>query len=66
MIKTRRRFKQTTTLQDRLASFAQEVRDKASSLPPGDERQELLMKARQADAASHLDDLITPEGRTLK
>jgi hypothetical protein len=66
MIRTRRRFKQTTSLQDRLAAFAQEVRDKASSLPPGNERQELLKKARQADTASHLNDLINSEGPTPK
>ena len=66
MIRTRRRFKQTTSLQDRLAAFAQEVRDKAASLPPGNEKQELLTKARQADTASHLNHLINSEGPTPK
>jgi hypothetical protein len=52
---TRRRFKQESTLQDRLASFAREARQKASLLPPGAEQEALLDKARQADAALRLD-----------
>jgi hypothetical protein len=47
--------KQTISLKERLASFAKEVRTKASRLPPGDERDTLLKKARQADTAAHLD-----------
>ena len=66
MTKTRRRFKQTTTLEDRLATFAQDAREKASLLPAGVERQALLKKARQADEASQLNHLISPEGRTTK
>src|ERR1700760_2881676 len=31
----RRRFKQSKSLKDRLASFAKAIRDKASDLPPG-------------------------------
>jgi hypothetical protein len=66
MMKTRRRFKQATTLHDRLAIFEKEMRDRASSLPPGDERQELLTKARQADAASQFDHLISLQAPTPK
>jgi hypothetical protein len=51
----RRRFKQTTSLKERLASFARQVRDKASRLPPGAERDAMLKKASQADTAAHLD-----------
>ena len=51
----RRRFKQTTPLKDRLTDFAVEARQKATELPPGPERDEMLKKARQADTASHLD-----------
>ena len=51
----RRRFKQTTSLKERLASFAKQVRDKASQLPPGAERDAMLKKASQADTAAHLD-----------
>lgn len=56
----RRRFKQTTSLRDRLASFAKEAREKASQLPLGPERDDLLKKARQADTASHLEDWLQP------
>jgi hypothetical protein len=52
---TRRRFKQESTLQDRLTCFAREARQKASLLPPGAEQDALLDKARQADAALRLD-----------
>ena len=51
---TRRRVKQVSSLQDRLASFAQQARHKASLLPPGTEQDTLLEKARQADAALRL------------
>ena len=40
-------------LRDRLASFAKDTRERAASLPAGNERDELLRKARQADTASN-------------
>jgi hypothetical protein len=52
----RRRSKQTISLKDRLAAFAKETLEKASLLPPGAEREDLLLRARRADTASHLDD----------
>ena len=58
----RRRFKQTVSLQDRLASFSKEARSRANTLPPGPERDGLLKKARQADTASHLDDWVNSPG----
>ncbi len=51
----RRRFKQTLTLPDRLKTFAEDLKAKASELPPGQERDPLLKKARQAEIASHID-----------
>jgi len=62
MIKRRRRVKQTTALHERLIAFAHEAREKASSLPAGRERQDLLNKAGQADAAAHLDEWISSRG----
>jgi hypothetical protein len=47
-------------LQDRIASFAREVRERASQLPPGKEKDDLLRKGRIADMASHLDDWANP------
>jgi hypothetical protein len=58
----RRRSKQPTSLKDRLASFATEVRDKASLLRPGPERDALLKKARQADTAARIDDWANSQG----
>ncbi len=58
----RLRFKQTTFLKDRLATFTQEARAKAAKLAPGMERNELLLKARRADVASHLNEWINSPG----
>jgi hypothetical protein len=61
-MKKRHRFKQTTTLKERLASFADEARVRASLLRAGTEKDMLLKKARQADTASHFDDLVSSPG----
>jgi hypothetical protein len=58
----RRRIKQTVSLKDRLASFANEVREKALQLRPGPERDALLKKARQADTAANLDEWANSPG----
>jgi hypothetical protein len=50
----RRRFKQTLSLQDRLAAFAGEMRESAAAMPPGPERDNLLKRAGQADNALDL------------
>ena len=44
MVKCRSRHKQTTSLQDRLARFSREVRERAVGLPPGEEREALMKK----------------------
>jgi hypothetical protein len=54
----RNRFKQTTSLQERLFAFAEKSREKASHLPPGLERHDLLEKAREADTTARLEDWI--------
>jgi hypothetical protein len=61
-MKKRRRFKPTMPLRDRLASFANSAREKAAQLAPGPEQKELLLKARRADTASHLDDWANSQG----
>ena len=58
----RRRFHQTKSLQDRLAAWAEEVREQAAKLPAGPERDALLKKLRQADTASHLEDWANSPG----
>jgi hypothetical protein len=44
------------SFQDRLAVFAQDAREKASRLPPGPARSDLLQKASRADEAAQLED----------
>ena len=58
----RRRFKQTTSLQERLAAFAESARNKAIALPPGSEQDDLLERARQADTALHIEDWLNSPG----
>jgi hypothetical protein len=55
MIKKRRRFKQTTTLAERLTAQAGRLRNQARSLPPGSEQTELWQKVRQAETALRVD-----------
>ena len=62
MTKTRRRFKQAHSLQDRLAAFAQDARERAAKLAPGRIKDDLLRKARQADIATHLDEWVNSPG----
>lgn len=61
-MKRRRRFKQTTSLKERLMAFAEEVREQASSLPPGPKREDLLKRASQADTAAHIDEWVNSSG----
>ena len=61
MFRQRRRFKQLESLQDRLMKFAKEAREKASRLPPGSEREDILRKARQAETAFHMDDWLSSQ-----
>lgn len=56
------RYTQETTLQDKLIAFAKDTREKASLLPPGLERRDLLRKAGQADTAADLDGWLNSPG----
>jgi hypothetical protein len=59
---TRRRFKQVTSLKDRLIQEAESLRKQAQEMPPGIRRDELLMKAREAEAAARIDDWLASPG----
>lgn len=50
----RRRFKQTDSLETRLAQFAQDMCDRAEKAP-GEERADLLKRAYNADQAIELE-----------
>jgi len=55
----RRVFKQTTSLKERLAKEATQLRKQAQATPPGFERELLVRKARRAEAASHMIEWLT-------
>jgi hypothetical protein len=58
----RRRFKQTETLEQRLAGEARRLREEARLLPPCPARNEALRKARQAETASQLSGWLRSPG----
>ncbi|MTV11694.1 hypothetical protein [Bradyrhizobium sp. BR2003] len=62
MKKSRNRAKQTTSLQDRLNAFADDVFHKAAQLPPGVERDQLLKRARRAEIAADIDQWASSSG----
>lgn len=62
MLERRRFTPQSMPLKDRLAAFADDLREKASLLKPGREHDELLCKARQADTAAHLNEWANSPG----
>ena len=62
MIKKRNRKRPMLSFQERLNKFTQEARAAARTLPPGAERHELMLKARQGEAAATIDRwLSSPE-----
>jgi hypothetical protein len=59
----RRRFKQTLTLEERLAKEAQRLREEAQKLPPGPGQADLLQKAREDEMVAEMAGWITSRGR---
>ncbi|MBB4427853.1 hypothetical protein GGD66_006436 [Bradyrhizobium sp. CIR48] len=51
---TRRRFKQTRSLEERLAEEAKRLREQAELLPHGPLRDQIVRKARQCETGSHM------------
>jgi hypothetical protein len=58
----RRRFKQTESLEARLAEEAKRLREEAKALPPGAVREALLRKARQAETGAHMSEWLRSPG----
>jgi hypothetical protein len=58
----RLRIKHISTLQQRLAMFAEHAKEQASSLPNGPEKDAALQRARQADNAAQMNDWISIPG----
>lgn len=61
-MKRRRRFKQISTLEERLSQEAGRLREQAQKLPGGREREILLRKARQAETGSHVSEWLSSPG----
>ena len=61
MIKRNRR-KQTQSLEQRLEAEAIRLRQQAGLLPAGSEREQLLRKVRQAEAASRMTEWLKSPG----
>jgi hypothetical protein len=62
MVKCRRRFKQTTTLAQRLTYEANRLRERATRLSPGPEQAELWHKVHQTEAALRIDAWLAAPG----
>ena len=63
----RRRIKQTTSLEQRLAEQARRFRDQAKKLRPCGKRDDLIRRARQAEMAAHMNEWLSSPGlRPLK
>lgn len=62
VMKQRRRFKQTESLEERLAQEAERLKEQARELPHGPEREILLRKARQAETGSRMSEWLTSPG----
>jgi hypothetical protein len=58
----RRRFKQTTALEERLAEEARRVREEAELLPQGPARDDAIRRARQAETGSHMSEWLRSPG----
>ena len=57
-----RSFRNILTFPDRMAKEAERFRQEAETKPPGQERDDLLRKARQAETAAHIDQWIASPG----
>jgi hypothetical protein len=62
MVKRRRRFKQTTTLAQRLTEQASRLRDRARALAPGQEQSLLWRKVQQAETALRIEEWLSAPG----
>ena len=58
----RRRFKQKQTLEDRLVAQATRLREVASALPEGIERETILGRAEQAEVAANMSQWLSLPG----
>jgi len=62
MIKKRNRKRPLLSFQERLTKFAQDARFAAKKLPPGGERHDLLLTARDGEAAAKIERWLSSPG----
>jgi len=62
MFRRRNRTKHTLTFEERLAQAATQLEEQARSMPPGQERDAIMKKARQAETAAHINDWLSSPG----
>ena len=62
MLKQRLRHRQTLTLQERLSSEANRLREEAKSLRPCARRDHLMQKVEQLDRAAKIDEWLSSPG----
>lgn len=62
MVIKRRRFKQTQSLEERLARDTTQLRERARILSPGPVREHVLHRIRQNEAAAHFCELLRSPG----
>jgi hypothetical protein len=60
----RRRFKQTTTLEDRLADMSRRAREDVETLAPGKERDGLIEKIREIEATLELGQFLRSQNQS--
>jgi hypothetical protein len=58
----RRRFKQSQSLEERLAEEASRLREEAKLLPPGGVRDATLRRARQAETGARVSEWLSSAG----
>lgn len=58
----RRRIRHVTSFKQRVNAFAEGIRIEAAKLKPGNEREALLKRVRQAETAMHIDEWMNSPG----
>ena len=60
MAQSRRRITQAKSFHERLLEEAAKCREAAKQLPPGTQRETLIKRSKQAEAAAQMDDWLAP------
>jgi hypothetical protein len=58
----RRRFKQTQSLSERLVQDVEHLKTQLATLPPGPERDHIIKRIRQNEAAANIDQWLSSPG----